>query len=246
VKGHIERRFSVPWVSPGPRLREYVQSLHAIWECWQEGNRLDFQGRFYEFSLMTPFFSPGPSPQSRPPVYISAINPYNCQVAGEVCDGLSVHPLTSAKYLEEVILPNLAKGAAKAGRDPKDVKLNGGGFVITGPDRETIESRKEAVKQQIAFYASTRTYLPILEVHGFQETVQRLHEMSVQGQWEQMGRVISDEILDAFAAVGGYDEVASQLKERFGSLLDEVTFNMEVSSPGDEQALRRIIEELKS
>ncbi len=246
VKGHIERRFSVPWGTPGPRLREYVQSLHAIWESWQKGTKLDYQGQFYNFSLMTPFFSPGASPQPSPPVYVSAINPYNCRVAGEVCDGLALHPLTSAKYLREVILPNLQTGAAKSGRNPKDVKLSGGGFVVTGPDQETIEARKLAVKQQIAFYASTRTYLPVLEVHGFHEIGHRLHEMSLTGQWERMGGLVSDEMLDAFAVVGGYDEVAWQLKDRFADLLDEVVFNMEVSSPADEAALQRIIQVLKA
>ena len=246
VKGHIKRRFSVPWAAPGPRLREYVQSLHAIWESWQEDTGLDYQGRFYNFSLMTPHFSPGASPQPRPPVYVSAINPYNCRVAGEVCDGLALHPLTSAEYLKEVILPNLSTGATKAGRKIKDITLSGGGFVVTGPDLETIEDRKLAVKRQIAFYASTRTYLPILEVHGFQEISHKLHEMSLTGQWERMGSLVGDEMLDAFAVVGGYDEVAWRLKERFADLLDEVVFNMEVSAPADEAALQGIIEVLKS
>jgi len=246
VKGHIERRFSVPWGTPGPRLREYVESLRAIWESWQKGTKLGYQGQFYDFSLMTPFFSPGASLQPSPPVYVSAINPYNCRVAGEVCNGLALHPLTSAKYLREGILPNLLTGAAKSGRNIKDVTLSGGGFVVTGPDRETIEAGKLAVKRQIAFYASTRTYLPILEVHGFQEVGQRLHEMSLTGHWERMGDLVDDEMLDAFAVVGGYDEVAWRLKERFGGLLDEITFSMEVSSPDEERALQRIIGELKA
>ena len=116
VKGHIERRFSTTWKSPGPRLREYVQSLRSIWDCWSDGRRLDYQGRYYQFSLMTPFFSPGPSQYPPPPVYTGAVNAYNCRVAGEVCDGLMLHTLTSADYLRDVVRPNLARGAQRAGQ----------------------------------------------------------------------------------------------------------------------------------
>ena len=245
VKGHIERRFSVPWVSPGPRMREYVQALRAIWDTWQEGTPLDFQGKFYKFNLMTPFFSPGPSIHPKPPVAISAINPYNCRVAGQVCDGLALHPLTSIRYIKEAIIPNIEIGAREAGRDPQEVKLSTSGFIITGPDSRTIAAQKEAAKQRIAFYASTRTYFPVLELHGYQELGQKLHELSLKGQWSEMTRMVSDEMLDTFAVIGGYDEVGQQLKEQLDGLVDEVGFSMEVSTPEDEKALRRIIEDLK-
>lgn len=246
VKGHNERRFSVRWESPGPKLREYVQSLHAIWDNWQEGKKLDFQGRFYTFTLMTPFFSPGASAHPRPPVYVSAINPYNCRVAGEVCDGLAAHPLTSAEYLRNVILPNVAKGAAQADRKRDAIKVSGSGFIITGPDSKAIAAQKEAVKRRIAFYASTRTYSPVLETHGFEEVGQKLHKMSLAGQWAQMPALISDELLNAFTVVGSYDEVAAKVKERYEELLDEVVFNMEAASPSHQRALQRIIEGLKA
>ncbi len=246
VKGHIERRFSMEWGSPGPRLREYVQSLHAIWENWQDGKKLDHHGEFYNFSLMTPFFSPGASQAGAPPVHISALNPYNCRVAGEVCQGIALHPITTPKYLTEVIKPNLAKGAAKAGRSPDDVTLTGSGFVITGPDQQTIESRKEAVRRQIAFYFSTRTYLPVLEVHGFQEVGQQLHELSLKGEWDQMAGLISEEMLDTFAIIGPHDEIAGRMKERFGGLLDEIVLTTVPASPVDEAAVPKIIEELHS
>jgi len=245
VKGHMERRFSVPWVSPGPRLREYVQALRAIWDTWQEGTPLDFQGRFYTFSLMTPFFSPGASPHPKPPVAISAVNPYNCRVAGQVCNGLALHPLTSIKYIREAIIPNIETGARQEGRDPTEVKLSSSGFIITGPDSKTIAAQKEAAKQRIAFYASTRTYFPVLELHGLQEVGQRLHELSLQGQWAEMTGLVSDEMLETFAVIGGYDEVGWRLKEQLGGLVDEVGFNMEVCTPEDGKALRNIIDVLK-
>ena len=245
VKGHIQRRFSTEWSAPGPRIREYVQSVHAIWDAWQSGERLAFHGDHYNFSLMTPFFSPGRSAQPRPPVFISAVNPYNCRVAGEVCDGVALHPLTSAKYLEQVIKPNIDKGAAIAGRDPKSVNLSNSAFVVTGPNETAINTQKEAAKKQIAFYCSTRSYSKILEVHGFEDLGVWLHEMSLKQQWDKMTELITDEILDAFALVGGYSEIPSLMKQRFDGLLNEVVFNAGGPGTADEAELRKVIEGLQ-
>ena len=245
VKGHIQRRFSTDWSAPGPRIREYVQSLHAIWQAWQTGERLAYHGDHYNFSLMTPFFSPGPSDQPSPPVFISAVNTYNCRVAGEVCDGVSLHPLCSPEYLKQRMLPNIADGAARAGRTTEQINLSGSSFVITGPTQAVIDAKKQAVKRQIAFYSSTRTYSPVLEVHGFEEVAVRLHEMSLKGQWEEMTGLITDEIFDAFAIAVGYDEVAPAIKERFGGLLDEVVFGFDTPGPEDENQLKKIIRELQ-
>ena len=245
VKGHIQRRFSTDWSAPGPRIREYVQSLHAIWQAWQSGERLAYHGDHYNFSLMTPFFSPGPSDQPSPPVFISAVNTYNCRVAGEVCDGVSLHPLCSPEYLKQRMLPNIADGAARSGRTNDQVNLSGSSFVITGPTQAVIDAKKQAVKRQIAFYSSTRTYSPVLEVHGFEDVAVRLHEMSLKGQWEEMTGLITDEIFDAFAIAVGYDEVAPAIKERFGGLLDEVVFGFDTPGPEDENQLKKIIRELQ-
>ena len=245
VKGHIQRRFSTDWSAPGPRIREYVQSLHAIWQAWQTGERLAYHGDHYNFSLMTPFFSPGPSDQPSPPVFISAVNTYNCRVAGEVCDGVSLHPLCSPEYLNQRMLPNIADGAARAGRTTEQINLSGSSLVITGPTQAVIDAKKQAVKRQIAFYSSTRTYSPVLEVHGFEDVAVRLHEMSLKGQWEEMTGLITDEIFDAFAIAVGYDEVAPAIKERYGGLLDEVVFGFDTPGPEDENQLKKIIRELQ-
>ena len=246
VKGHNERRFSVKWESPGPRLREYVQSLHAIWDNWQEGKKLDFHGRFYNFSLMTPFFNPGASPFGKPEVFISAINPYLCRVAGEVSDGLALHSIVSAEYLTQVIKPNIARGAEKKGRNPEDVTVNGSGFVITGPDMQTMEAEKEVVRRRIAFYFSTRTYFPVLEVHGLLDVGQRLHELSLKGRWEEMGGLVSDEMVETFSVTGPYEEIAGRIKERFGGLIDEILYTPREVNPADEERVKRTIEELKT
>ncbi len=245
VKGHIQRRFSTEWSAPGPRLREYVQSLHAIWNTWQTGENLAFHGDHYNFSLMTPFFSPGKSEQARPPVFISAVNPYNCRVAGEVCDGLSLHPLTSAKYLQEVIKPNVAEGAAKAGRGRKSVNLSNSAFVVTGPNQAAIDSQKESVRKQIAFYCSTRSYSKVLEVHGIEDLGLSLHEMSLKQQWDKMAELITDEILNTFAVIGGYGEIPGLMKHRFDGLVDEVVFNAGGPGAADEAEIRKVIGELQ-
>ena len=245
VKGHIERRFSTEWTPPGPRLREYVQSLHAIWDAWQDGTRLSYHGEHYNFSLMTPFFSPGPSEQPRPPVFVSAVNAYNCRVAGEVCDGVSLHPLMSPEFLRQRILPPIADGASRTGRDVKDISLTGSGFIITGPNRQVIDERKYAVRRQIAFYSSTRTYFTVLETHGFEDVGVRLHEMSLKGQWDEMTNLITDDILEKFAVIAEYGDVAAAVKERYDGILNEIVFGMDVHGADDEQILRRIVSELQ-
>ena len=245
VKGHIERRFSTTWQAPGPRLREYIQALRAIWTAWDTGQRLNFAGNFYRFSLMTPFFSPGPSQYPPPAIANAAVNAYNCRVAGEVSDGLVLHTFTSEKYVREVVRPNVAAGAQKAGRNPDDVAINGGGFIVTGPNKAAIKDADRDARRRIAFYASTRTYLPVLECHGFQEIGQRLHQMSLDGRWDAMGDLVSDEMLDAFAVVGEYDEIAPQLLQRYGGLVDEVGLTITAAGNADQRQLRRIIRTLQ-
>ena len=243
VKGHIERRFSTSWESPGPRLREYVQALKAIWAAWETGERLNFQGKHYQFTLMTPFFSPGPGGFPPPPVFTAAVNAYNCQVAGEVADGLMLHSLTSPEYVRDVVMPALARGAARSGRDAKDITVSGGGFLITGPNRSKIRAAQAQaeVRRRIAFYASTRTYHSVLAAHGFEEIGQRLHEMSLKGEWAEMGELVSDEMLNAFAVSGEYDEIAGEFGRRYGGLVNEASFTLYSDSPVGEGDLRRII-----
>ena len=173
VGAHIRRRFSGTWDSPGPRLREYIGALRAIWECWRDGVKLNFRGDFYQFTLMTPYFTPAGIEHSHIPVYISAINPYNCRLAGELCDGIRMHGFNTPKYAQQVIIPNLEEGARKAGRTLEEIDIVGTGFTITGPDEQSLEAKFPAVKKQIAFYASTPAYRPVMDSHGWVEEHQR-------------------------------------------------------------------------
>jgi probable F420-dependent oxidoreductase len=243
VKGHNERRFSVKFESPGPKLREIVLALRAIWDCWQNGTKLNFKGEFYRFDLMTPFFAPGPIAHPKIPVYISGVNAYMCRVAGEVCDGLHVHPFNSPKYLREYVHPAVNEGLTKAGRRREDFTYATASFVVVGDTEEEIRANSRAVKQQIAFYASTRTYEPVLATHGWQDLVPHLHRKSVEGDWKGMADLITDEMLDTYAVVGSYDTIGVTLRERYAGLLDRTALYQPYQPGLDDPRLPRLVKE---
>lgn len=244
VKAHNERRFSVAWEPPGPRMREVVQALRAIWDCWQRGTPLDFRGRSYRFDLMTPFFNPGPIEHPRIPVYIAAVNPYMAQMAGEICDGLHVHSFHSPKYLREVIRPAVEAGLAKAGRPPKDFTFRASTMVVVGDDAEEIERNRRAVKQQIAFYASTRTYRAVLAVHGLDHLVPQLHAKSLEGDWQGMAELISDETLDHFAVTATWGTIGARLRERYHGICDRTQLYPAFQPSLDDPRLQALIREM--
>ncbi len=223
VKGHNVRRFSVPWSAPAPRMREYVQSLRAIWRCWQHGEKLDYQGEHYQFSLMTPNFTPEPLSCNLPLVQIAAVGPVMMTVAAEECDGVLLHGFCTRKYLEELVLPRLERGLKKAGRDREQFEISGGGFVATGADDAAVNKMREWVRMRVGFYGSTPSYWPVLETHGLQELGQKLNDMSKKGQWDAMTREITDDVLELFCAAGRHDEIAKVIETRFGGLVDVVS-----------------------
>jgi probable F420-dependent oxidoreductase len=246
VKGHNERRYSTPWPTPpGPRLREYIQMMRAIFKTFQTNQLHKYEGKHYQFSLISPFFNPGPNEVEHVPIYISAVNRFNCKLVGEVCDGIRLHGFNTVKYTKEVILPAIQEGAKKSGRDMSEIDIVGGGFIITGKNEEEIEKAKGPVRQQLAFYASTRVYHPVLEVHGWQETGQRLFRLSMEGKWPEMGPLITDEMLDEFAVIGTHDELVPKLKERYGDIVTTLDFGFGVRTPEDQERLNFMVQELK-
>ena len=246
VKGHIVRRYGMDWVPPGPRLRDYVLMMRAIWDSWQNGTRPSFEGEHYRYTLMTPLFSPASIEHPHIPIHISAINPYNCRLVGELCDGIKLHPFNTPKYLREVILPNIEKGAKKAGRDLAEIEMCGVGFVITGKTEEEVEKAKGPTRQQISFYASTRTYQPVLDVHGWGDLCPELYGLSIEGKWQEMATKITDDMLEEFAVTGTYDEIVPKIKERCAGVIDRVNFSIPVRSPEDEERLKHMIKELQT
>jgi probable F420-dependent oxidoreductase len=245
VKGHNERRFSVKWEAPGPRLREVILALRAIWDCWQNGTRLNFRGEHYTFTLMTPFFSPGPIDHPNIPIYIAGVNPYMCRLAGELCEGFHVHPLHSIKYLRETIFPNIELGLAKAGRKRRDIALASTAFVITGRNSDEIEAAKAPVRQQISFYASTRTYSGVLEAHGWGATCERLNEKVAKGDWGGMADEITDEMLDVFAVTGTHAEIGAKVRAKYAGVLDRLGYYMPYRPGTDDAIYRQAIEALR-
>jgi probable F420-dependent oxidoreductase len=234
VKAHNERRFSVAWEPPGPRIREVVQALRAIWDCWQHGTRLDFRGRSYRFDLMTPFFDPGPIAEPRIPIYLAGVNPQMCRIAGEVGDGLHIHSFHSARYLRDCVHPAVQEGLARAGRSRADFTFRASTMVVLGDTDEERRRRARAVKQQIAFYASTRTYRSVLAAHGLEDLAPRLHARSLQGDWEGMTDLISDEMLDLFAVSGSFESIGERIRERYRGLYDRTQLYPSFQPPLDD------------
>jgi len=245
VKGHNERRYSVRWDQPGPRMREMIQLIRHIWDVWQHGTRPNFQGKFYQLSLMTPFFSPPPMEWPKIPIYIAGVNPYMCKLAGELADGFHVHPFHSVKYLRETVLPNVEAGLAKTGRSRQDITLATTGFVIGGANREEIERAKGAVRQQLAFYASTRTYQTVLDTHGWGETSQKLNERAAKGDWTGMADLITDEMLEVYAVEGTWDQVPALLREKYEGLIDRLAFYVSVRPGAEDERWRRLVAALR-
>jgi probable F420-dependent oxidoreductase len=224
IKPHITKRFSMPWSHPAPRMRELIMAIRAIWATWETGEKLDFRGEFYTHTLMTPFFVPGRNPYGNPAILLAAVGELMTEVAGEVGDGLLVHGFTTERYLREVSLPALERGAAKAGKTRADLTVSYPGFVVTGATEADVAAASKAVREQIAFYGSTPAYRPVLELHGWGDLQSELNTLSKRGEWVKMGELIDDEVLDAFAIVGPIGTIAAQVKARYGDVVDRFSF----------------------
>ncbi|MFN3974696.1 MAG: TIGR03617 family F420-dependent LLM class oxidoreductase [Dehalococcoidia bacterium] len=246
VKGHNERRFSVPWSAPGPRIREYVQALRAIWDCWQNGTPLNFQGQHYTFTLMTPEFNPGPISSPPPPILLASVNPYMARLAAEVADGVLLHGFMTWKYIAEVALPAVEAGAKRAGKTLKDVAISGGGFIVTGANEGEVLQNLEVTRRRIAFYASTRTYKAVMDLHGWGDVTIRLHELTLQGRWKELPSLITDQMIDAFCVIGTYESIVPRLKEKYAGWATCITFPMPHGEGPADTALRKVLADLEA
>ena len=223
VRAHNERRFSVPWTPPAPRMREYVRVLRAIWHCWKTGERPGFEGEHYRFTLMTPNFAPEPIDAAPPAVMIAAVGPAMLKTAAEECDGVKLHGFCTRNYLTDVIMPRLAEGLAKAGRARAQFEISGGGFLATGPDDAAVARRFEWVRQRVAFYGSTPAYYPVLATHRLEDLGLKLNALVRQGKWGELADQVPDDVVRLFAAVGRHDQIVAAIQERFGGLVDALT-----------------------
>ena len=223
VRAHNERRFSVAWTPPAPRMREYVRVLRAIWHCWKTGAQPGFEGEHYRFTLMTPNFAPEPIDAPVPPVMIAAVGPAMLRVAAEECDGVKLHGFCTRKYLTDTIMPAIAAGLARTGRSRRQYEISGGGFLATGHDDAAVAERFQWVRQRVAFYGSTPAYYPVLAAHGLEDLGHKLNALVRQGRWSEMAREVPDDVVRLFAAVGRHDQIVSAIAARFGGLVDALT-----------------------
>jgi probable F420-dependent oxidoreductase len=243
IKPHIEKRFSMPWSHPAPRMREYILAMRAIWAAWNDGEKLDFRGDFYQHTLMTPFFAPQPNPFGAPKVHLAAVGERMTEVAGEVADGIIIHGFTTERYVKEVTLPAVERGLARAGRSRDSFEVSGPLFVVTGRDEKEIARAGKGTRQQIAFYGSTPAYRPVLELHGWGDLQTELNTLSKRGAWAEMGELIDDEILGTFAVVAEPERIGDELKARYAGVVDRCSFYAPYESDSD--AWRGVIEDLK-
>ncbi len=247
VKGHVMRRFGMPWSKPAQRMKDYVGAMRACWRTWQTGEPLNYRSEHYNLSLMTPNFSPPPLSNPHIPVLIAAVQERMLQVAGEVCDGVRLHGIVTRKYLDQIAFPNLKKGFAKSGRPESEwsnFQIGGGGFLCAAPTKDALAKAVEATKSTIAFYGSTRSYRSSFEIDGWGDTAEQLHKLSVQQKWREMPQLVTEEMVHAFAAVGTYDEIAAVIRKRFAGV-DRLGFDMPVRNDHDRGVLKEILQDLK-
>ncbi len=243
IRPHITKRFSMPWSDPAARMQEMIEAIRAIWNCWQTGERLAFRGSYYQHTLMTPMFDPGPIDCPPPRIMLAAVGPHMTRTAGRVADGFISHSFQTASYLRAVTLPNIERGLAESGRSRSDFEMSMPVFVVSGFTDEQVAASDASTRKQIAFYGSTPAYRPVLEHHGWADASGELNRLSKQGRWDEMTNLIDDEMLDAFAIVADPSDVPGRIANRFGGALDRFQFHAGI---GNNASWAPIIEEIKA
>ena len=231
VKGHNERRYGIPWTPPAPRMRDYIGAVRALWRAWELEENLDYHSAHYTLTLTTPNFAPRPLGLPRIPIAMSAVGPAMLGVAGEVADGVRLHPFNSRRYLAERALTQVGKGLDRAGRDRNRIEVIAGAFVATGPDEETVARLREYIRFRIAFYCSTRSYWRVLELHDMLDLGHKLRPLPAEGRWDEMATMVSDDVIELFATVGTHDVIAEKIEARYGGLADTVSLFIPTDTP---------------
>lgn len=246
VRAHIERRYGMKAHPAGPWMREYVQAVRAVWDCWQNGTPLNFEGEFYRMDLMVPLFNPGPLKNPNIPVHVAAVNTVMCQVAGEVADGIRPHPVCTPSYIEQVMLPAVREGAKKAGRSLENFAVSMKPLVASAPNEEELQPKIRDARARIAFYASTPAYLAAFEHLGLQDLAAEAKLLSRAQNWEELPKLISDEVLDQFAVIGTYDKIGKKLVDRFGKVVTNSEFSIPVRNDMERDALAQLVRDIKA
>lgn len=224
VKPHIEKRFSETWSRPAARMRELVSAIRAIWSRWEGEGDLAFDGEFYRHTLMTPAFDPGPNPFGPPPVFVGGFGPRMIEVAGEVADGLMVHPFNSRRSLEELVVPALERGRRTGPMAGAPIELVWVMMIVTWSSDEEHERAWRSVREQLAFYGSTPAYAPVLDLHGFGDLHRDLNVLSKAGRWDDMTDLIPDELVTEIAVTGERSQIAAQVVARASGITESISF----------------------
>jgi len=222
IRPHIEKRYSEQWSRPADRMREMVLAIRAIWDPWQSGTPLRFEGDFYRHTLMTPAFDPGPNPHGPPPVFVGGFGPRMLRVAGEVADGLIIHPFNTRRTVEELVLPAVAAGLEWSGRTREQFEVVWVVNVVTWSDDASREEALVTARGQFAFYGSTPAYVGTLELHGYGDLHPELNRLSKEGRWAEMADRFPDKLLGELAVVGPRDELADRIVDRVAGITDSV------------------------
>jgi len=243
IKPHITKRYSMEWSRPAARMREFVLAVRAIWEAWATGERLDFRGDFYTHTLMTPFFDPGPNPHGTPKIMMAAVGPLMTEAAGEVADGMFCHGFSTERFVREVTLPALRRGAEKAGRELDGFEISAPSMVVAADTDAELEAGLAVIRQQIGFYGSTPAYRPVLELHGWGDLQDELNALTKRGAWDQIGDLITDEMVHAFAIVGSPEEAVEEARRRYGDVATRISLS--VPEGADPDRWRALFERLR-
>ncbi|NNC81900.1 MAG: TIGR03617 family F420-dependent LLM class oxidoreductase [Acidimicrobiales bacterium] len=241
VRAHIQRRYGLPWHAPAPWMRDYVGAMRAVWECWQNGTELNFESEHYNINLMVPLFDPGPIDHPKIPVHIAAIGPNMCGVAGEVADGVRLHPVCTPRFIDEQVLPTMAVGAARSGRDVDEVEVCMKPLIGTAPTDAELARVVRSVRARVAFYLSTPSYRRTFDLHDWGDIAREASQYSRDGRWEELPDLVSDEMLHTVATIGTHAEIAERIRERYQGRVDRIEFSIPVNTPDDAAVLREIL-----
>jgi len=244
VKAHIEKRFSMPWSRPAARMREFVSAIRAIWHAWETGEKLEFRGELYTHTLMTPMFSQGPNPFGLPPIFVAGVGPKMIEVAGEVGDGMYIHPLNTPSFLTDLVLPSLHKGFAAGGRKRSEFQISCQTIVMMGASDEQIQTARNKAKGQISFYGSTPAYQVVLEHMGVGELHPELNRLSKQGKWFEMMGLVTDEMLDDIGVSGTPAQLGARIVARNGGLVDRTMLTL-YNETGDPDAVADLVRSVR-
>jgi probable F420-dependent oxidoreductase len=243
IAAHITKRFSMPWSHPAARMREMIQAMQAIWDCWYDGEKLDFRGEFYTHTLMTHYFTPLDTQYGRPKIALAAVGPMMTKVAAEVADAMLCHAFTTPRYLQEVTVPLIEASLAERGRERSEFEIVASMFVAVGDTEEEVQRARKKLRQQVSFYGSTPAYKGVFELHGWYDLQPKLNRLSKEGKWDEMAASLPEDVVDAFVISGTAEQVVDQMSTTFAGKIDRTSFGFEVDDPDRRKAL---IQRIKS